>query len=249
MNFEFIDNNGTIDRALRKQIRSHVAKGRNAGKKVNRPSRRNLQRPSKTITTETQSTRIQTVLTQPQTRPSTSSLPLVTLPWYPGHWEHDANAAKGSVPLILRAISFFSEMRHPRELDSALDYVTESHTIWVQPMFVDEAYFHGAMAVFMAAFPNLLAPTVSSVDKDSLTARVRHNCLALRMINSRLSGRDAFTDETLIVVLVLGLYERYQGEYHRGLVHLNGVQRILELRGGLRSLVKTRPDLARKIFR
>jgi hypothetical protein len=39
MPFEFIDNNAPIDRASRKRIRSHVAKGKNVGRKVVRPSR------------------------------------------------------------------------------------------------------------------------------------------------------------------------------------------------------------------
>jgi hypothetical protein len=39
MPFEFVDNNATIDRASRKRIRSHVAKGKNVGRKLVRPSR------------------------------------------------------------------------------------------------------------------------------------------------------------------------------------------------------------------
>jgi hypothetical protein len=39
MPFEFIDNNATIDRASRRRIRSHVAKGKNVGRKLVRPSR------------------------------------------------------------------------------------------------------------------------------------------------------------------------------------------------------------------
>ena len=40
MQLEFIDNNSTGDEAVRRRIRSHVAIGRNAGKKLARPSRR-----------------------------------------------------------------------------------------------------------------------------------------------------------------------------------------------------------------
>jgi hypothetical protein len=39
MSFEFVDNNATIDRASRRRIRSHVAKGKNVGRKLMRPSR------------------------------------------------------------------------------------------------------------------------------------------------------------------------------------------------------------------
>ena len=40
MPFEFINNNATIDHTARKRIRSHVAKERNAGKSLTRPSRK-----------------------------------------------------------------------------------------------------------------------------------------------------------------------------------------------------------------
>ena len=40
MNFEFINNNVAVDGAVRKQIRCHVAKGRNLGKKLSQPSRK-----------------------------------------------------------------------------------------------------------------------------------------------------------------------------------------------------------------
>ncbi len=39
MRLEFIDNNTAIDRAARRRIRSHVARGRNAGKTLMRQSR------------------------------------------------------------------------------------------------------------------------------------------------------------------------------------------------------------------
>lgn len=40
MSFQFVDNNATINGAARRRIRSHVAMGRNAGKKIARPSRK-----------------------------------------------------------------------------------------------------------------------------------------------------------------------------------------------------------------
>jgi len=40
MPFEFVDNNAAIDHAARKRIRAHVALGKNAGKKLSRPSRK-----------------------------------------------------------------------------------------------------------------------------------------------------------------------------------------------------------------
>jgi hypothetical protein len=39
MGFEFVNNNATIDRASRRRIRSHAAKGKNVGRKLVRPSK------------------------------------------------------------------------------------------------------------------------------------------------------------------------------------------------------------------
>ncbi len=99
------------------------------------------------------------------------------------------------------------------------------------------------MAVFMTAFPT------SNHGRSNQADRVRHICLAIRLVNARLSGRDAVSNETVMVVLSLGLYERFQGEYHRGLVHLEGLVRMIDLRGGIREFSTSRPDLARKVFR
>ncbi len=89
----------------------------------------------------------------------------------------------------------------------------------------------------------------ANTGRDNSIAQVRHHCLALRLVNARLSGRDAVSNETLTVVLILGLYERYQGDHERSRVHLDGLQRMVNMRGGMRELVRTGPDLARKILR
>lgn len=76
---------------------------------------------------------------------------------------------------------------------------------------------------------------------------MHHICRALRLMNDRLSKEDAASNENLFAVLVLGLYERQQGNYYRGLVHLMGLERMVQLRGGLAALAKI--GLTRKIFR
>ncbi|KAK4152618.1 hypothetical protein C8A00DRAFT_44371 [Chaetomidium leptoderma] len=241
MKFEFIDNSAAIDHVARRQIRSHVAKGRNVGRKLVRASRKRV------LSRETndQNSETTTAPSGPQTGTGISVLTLKTVTSLPAHWQQ--SAASGSLALVQKAASFLGGIRHARELDLALDYSSEPRTRWVQPMFVNEAYFHGAMAVFMAAFPS---PSSSLTNGQSNSAaRVRHLCTALRLVNDRLSGRDAVSNETIIVVLVLGLYERVQGEYGRGLVHLDGLQRMLNMRGGIQEFAKNRPELARKIFR
>jgi hypothetical protein len=99
----------------------------------------------------------------------------------------------------------------------------------------------------MSAFPGVSED--ASTSKDNTPARLRHFCTALRMVNARLSGRNAASNENVVAVLLLGLYERYSGSYGNGLVHLDGLCRMLDMRGGLQGFAQTGQGLARKILR
>jgi hypothetical protein len=102
--------------------------------------------------------------------------------------------------------------------------------------------FHGAMALFIAG---LDSPT----DKAHAAAQAQHMCWALQMVNARLSGPDSAAEENMAVILTLGMYERYIGSSHRGLVHLDGLRRIVEMRGGVAGVARTSPLLAKGMFR
>ncbi|KAL2197065.1 hypothetical protein P885DRAFT_68949 [Corynascus similis CBS 632.67] len=254
MKFEFVDNN-FIDGPARRRIRSHAARGRNAGKKLSRPSKRNL----KAVTTRPSEVQHQTAqravrsVTEPLTGDSVAH-PLVgslysAISSTPAHLHHQAGGSGGHA-LVQEVISFLVSIRHAPELDEILDYSSEPRSKWVQPLFFDEAYFHGAMAVFLSKSPrSSTSPHHSDLHQDTSRARMRHHCFALRLLNSRLSGEHAASNQNLIAVIVLSMYERQQGEHRRGLVHLDGLERLMQLRGGVAAFIKSRPDLARKIFR
>ncbi|KAH6848153.1 hypothetical protein B0I37DRAFT_308737 [Chaetomium sp. MPI-CAGE-AT-0009] len=252
MKFEFVDNSGTIDGTTRKRIRSHVAIGRNAGKKISRPSKKALLNKAARAKTPQA-----TSLVQPkfiETRGSVPMLALRCLSALPTHMQQ--NNGSNGLAFVQMAVSFLDGVRHAPELDLALDYSSEPKTWCLQPLFQDEACklpysFHGAMAVFFSTCPGLpaLSHACPAVGQDNWNARMRHLGLALRLINTRLGGKDAASTETMTTVLILGLYERQQGEFHRGLVHLDGIQRMLQMRGGLVEFAKNCPDLARKILR
>ncbi|KAK3301881.1 uncharacterized protein B0T15DRAFT_404983 [Chaetomium strumarium] len=232
MRFHFVDTKHTDDAVVRRQIRSHVAKGRNAGKKLNRPSRTNYQRGTGSSTESVQGD-------------GSARLPILTLvplSFLPTHWKKVQKPGSEGLALIQRAILFISGLRSFPVLDAALDYREELGYLWVQPMFLDEAYFHGAMALFIAG---LDSPT----DEEKVTAQARHICWALRMVNARLSGPNAAAEENITVILTLGMYERYDGNYRHGLVHLDGLRRIVEMRGGVAELARTSPLLTVGMFR
>ncbi|KAK3293589.1 uncharacterized protein B0H64DRAFT_327211 [Chaetomium fimeti] len=255
MKFEFVDNSGAIDGTARKRIRSHVAIGRNAGKKISRPSKKKA-----LLNKSAKAARPQAIaLVHPESSETGGSVPMLALRCLTGLPAHmQQNDGSDRLALVQRAISFLDGVRHAPELDLALDYSSEPKMWCLQPLFQDEAcklpychYFHGAMAVFLAACPGLPALSFSppTPTQGNWDAGMRHLSLALRLVNTRLSGKDAASTETMTTVLILGLYERQQGEYHRGLVHLDGMQRMLQMRGGLVEFAKSCPDLARKILR
>jgi hypothetical protein len=84
--------------------------------------------------------------------------------------------------------------------------------------------------------------------EDPLQA-ARHLSHTFRLINQRLSGGDAVTDATIAVVLMLAQYERHDNQHRRAMVHFQGLERMIELRGGLFQVRETMPILALKIIR
>lgn len=70
-----------------------------------------------------------------------------------------------------------------------------------------------------------------------------------RLLNKKLSGNDALKDPTIAAVVAMTQYERLRGEYQHGLIHLEGIRRMVELRGGISRIIISRPGLAQKIFR
>ena len=54
---------------------------------------------------------------------------------------------------------------------------------------------------------------------------------------------------TITTVLMLAQYERHQSEQYQGLVHLNGLQRLIRVRGGVLQVQKEMPIIMQKAFR
>lgn len=78
---------------------------------------------------------------------------------------------------------------------------------------------------------------------------LRHLSHTFRLVNQRLAGEDAVSDKTIAVVVMMSQYERLQDRYHDGIVHVAGLQKMTELRGGICRLAVDQPALAQKILR
>ncbi|KAF2812783.1 uncharacterized protein BDZ99DRAFT_555576 [Mytilinidion resinicola] len=102
--------------------------------------------------------------------------------------------------------------------------------------------FHCVIAVSTTALNNLV------IKQEDSTETMRHLSRMFRIVNERLSGSDTVSDTTIAVVLLLTQYERIQNQYYQGLVHLEGLHRMAELRGGICKLTRDAPTLAKKII-
>jgi hypothetical protein len=57
------------------------------------------------------------------------------------------------------------------------------------------------------------------------------------------------SDTTIAVVAATTIYDRLYGNPDKAMVHLDGVSRMIELRGGIRELAKRNFVIAEKVFR
>ncbi|EEA23674.1 conserved hypothetical protein [Talaromyces marneffei ATCC 18224] len=111
--------------------------------------------------------------------------------------------------------------------------------------------------VFFVFTPNQLNPTSRYLAKRDCLAEqpnpsrdaIHHLCHTFRLVNKKLSESKHASMSTIATVLMLAQYERHQSEQYQGLVHLNGLQRLIGARGGALQLQKEMPIVMQKAFR
>ncbi|PMD31034.1 hypothetical protein L207DRAFT_591968 [Hyaloscypha variabilis F] len=120
--------------------------------------------------------------------------------------------------------------------------VDVSASIWIQYIFQDKAYFHQAVATSLK-YNN------SEFEKGGNAAEsLRHLSNAISLINNKIAGKDALSDTTIAAIVGLIGHERFQNQHQTSMIHFKGLQRIIELRGGIPCLM-TNAHLVDKIFR
>ncbi|KFY93114.1 hypothetical protein V498_04558 [Pseudogymnoascus sp. VKM F-4517 (FW-2822)] len=108
---------------------------------------------------------------------------------------------------------------------------------------VVQSVFHCAIATSVTVRNGLV------VEKEDPKEAMRHLSQTFRLINERLSGNDAVSDATIAVVVILAQHERLRGHHREGLVHVGGLERMVQLRGGVKALSRYRPGLTQKMFK
>jgi len=115
-------------------------------------------------------------------------------------------------------------------------------TIWFQYMLVDEAYFHCFVALSEACMD-------FAQGKEALSSEYRHHiCMALKLINDKLSSDKAVADTNLAGVIALCLLSSLREQPVQTKIHFDGLCKMIEVRGGMHEL-QGNPALIEKALR
>ncbi|KFY90540.1 hypothetical protein V500_05144 [Pseudogymnoascus sp. VKM F-4518 (FW-2643)] len=245
MPFEFVDNNAAIDHAARRRIRSHVATGKNAGRTLVRPSR------TKAAAREAGARPIAAIVCVPRAVADARRMEVEEEDCAIERMIGDGLSVfsfpeQGSVKarrVVQSAFSFISWPYHAADLQTCIDTSELPTSMWIQFMFHDEAFFHCAIATSVTARNGLIG------EKDDPNEVIRHLSQTFRLVNERLSRNDAVSDATIAVVVIMAQHERLRGNHREGLVHVGGLERMVQLRGGVTALSRYRPGLTQKMFK
>ncbi len=90
-----------------------------------------------------------------------------------------------------------------------------------------------------------------STTRQETTEALFHLSHSLRLVNQRLAGGGglALSDTTLAVVVAMTQHERLLGCHRNALVHFEGLQKMITLRGGISTLMSQCPGIAQKALR
>lgn len=73
--------------------------------------------------------------------------------------------------------------------------------------------------------------------------------MAYSLVNEKLSGPGATSDRAIAVVTALAIYQRLHHQQSTGMIHFDGLYRMIQLRGGITKLAAEHRSLAQKPWR
>ncbi|KAK0734720.1 hypothetical protein B0T26DRAFT_737273 [Lasiosphaeria miniovina] len=233
MVLQFIDQGAAgIGLSERRLIRSHVMKGRNAG------------RPRQSSKKQTGVVHIRRIL--PMNPPPGVLMPPCTRPlsWNDLTFATFPGELDGESRRLMHAWFYdISDSLFPSQFCDKFDIV---QSVWVNCM-VDEASnhadFHSTLAI-SASYLNFFQRRTKTSSKD-----LQHVSKAYALVNRKLSGPDSLSDGAIAAVASLAIYQQIHHQFSTGRVHLDGLWRMIELRGGIARLMRERRPLAIKPLR
>ncbi|KAF2029430.1 hypothetical protein EK21DRAFT_67800 [Setomelanomma holmii] len=141
---------------------------------------------------------------------------------------------------MYRKLHLISKALYPPDFCSEVDL---SHYAWLQYGLEDKAYFYTILAI-SSSFPTHFGGP-RTISKEALT----HISRAYRLTNERLSSPEACSDKAIAIVTMLAVFQRVHHQHAIGLVHFEGLKRMIKLRGGLEKLMQEHRVLAQKPWR
>ncbi|KAF5020319.1 hypothetical protein F66182_7695 [Fusarium sp. NRRL 66182] len=236
--FQFVDNS-SIGRQSRRFIRSHVMKGKNAGKKraprAHQPNSTTSQYSVMLVPRNDQKPDATSAYHQGRSAQEWSRQDLLSprvlfnvgdeLGRFASPYHVSDQDRRNISQFLLR----FSEMVYPPQFSIG---IRTSKSIFVEYLFLDEAFCFGY------------------VTNGQCIARseLHHHLHALRLLNTKLASHHALSEISIASVIALCLLEYLKQDANKMRVHFQGLLRMIELRGGISSLVAY-PALMDKVRR
>ncbi|KAE8138646.1 hypothetical protein BDV38DRAFT_69075 [Aspergillus pseudotamarii] len=214
------------DRTSKKLMRRHVMKGKNAGKKVHRASREGLSKDLhliKAVNTsglhrmsrnDDRSADLGPVDRKFGDTILTSAFPI-------------AEVNRCSLNIINQFFDLTTERLYPISLGFSL---CEVKLLWLRLVFTDEAAYHCNISLMQACNEIYLGNGTSS------PKALYHLSQTFTHIQRRLGSCDALSDSTMGLIVSLIMQEQIRGQGPATEVHARGLQKMVELRGGLSDL-------------
>ncbi|KAF7160795.1 hypothetical protein CNMCM5623_006389 [Aspergillus felis] len=213
---------GSSDRRL---IRSHVMRGKNTGKQ------RRSTKKQKTVA------ELKHLLYPPKfgyVIPRQVLWGDLCLTSFPQELDSESTA------LMHRWFFDISDALFPPQFCTKFDIIK---SIWVNYILADEAYFHSTLAI-SSSYVNF------SQRKPAISPKTLHHISqAYALVNIKLSGPFSVSDSAIAAVVSLAIYQQIHHQPATGLVHLQGLYRMIQLRGGIARLMQEDRALALKPLR
>ncbi|KAB8268312.1 hypothetical protein BDV30DRAFT_17796 [Aspergillus minisclerotigenes] len=212
-------------RLSKKLMRRHVMKGKNAGKKIHRGSREALSKD----------------LHQPKAinasgfhrRPCKGN---TGVGMGPVDRKFGDTILTGSFPMVdvnpysLNIINQFFDLTTERLYPISLGFsLCEVKLLWLRLVFTDEAAYHCNLSLMQACNEIYLGNETSS-------RALYHLSQTLTQIQRRLDSCDALSESTMGLIISLIMQEQIRSQGAAAEVHARGLQKMVELRGGLSDL-------------
>ncbi|EXJ79038.1 hypothetical protein A1O3_08539 [Capronia epimyces CBS 606.96] len=237
--FEFIDSTKS-DKATRRLARSHAMKGKNAGKTLHRHRQSRLDlRGQQTATARVPNRRSAQENENRRTLAVQDSLDLT----YPALSDKllSVSFPVETTPQGLGLISqFFDTVVHALYPPQICRSLEQTRLYWLQVLFMDKTAYHCSLAL-MATLNAFFFGREAVPSK-----AIYHLGQAVSLVNQQLQTAEALSDSNLAVVNFLVVQELLREAQPEAEVHLRGLQKMIQLRGGLSQLGEDSP-LAIKI--